>query len=178
MQVKSEKAYLNSLSSAPAGLSQTDSLKEVKNDSTSTQSGVVEMMNYLKENYKHINFSFVSFDNNSQVGQYGSTKKGKNNVAISPELLEKMSKDEDVKNHVENILRHLSSYQKSAQTGAFLKDKELVSMGLVIDDDGKVSMWTATKERDKEKISCERNTRSRSDISRRKTAHRLDAGAV
>ena len=74
MQVKSEKTYLNSLSSAPAGLSQTDSLKEVKNDSTSTQSGVVEMMNYLKENYKHINFSFVSFDNNSQVGQYGSTK--------------------------------------------------------------------------------------------------------
>lgn len=152
MQVKSEKAYLNSLSSAPAGLSQTDSLKEVKNDSTSTQSGVVEMMNYLKENYKHINFSFVSFDNNSQIGQYGSTKKGNNNVTISPELLEKMSTDEDVKNHVENILRHLSSYQKSAQTGAFLKDKELVSMGLVIDDDGKVSMWTATKERDKEKI--------------------------
>ena len=113
MQVKSEKAYLNSLSSAPAGLSQTDSLKEVKNDSTSTQSGVVEMMNYLKENYKHINFSFVSFDNNSQIGQYGSTKKGNNNVTISPELLEKMSTDEDVKNHVENILRHLSRDRKS-----------------------------------------------------------------
>ncbi|MCI8581847.1 MAG: hypothetical protein HFH13_01725 [Dorea sp.] len=152
MQVKSKKTCLNTLSSAPAGLSQTDFLEEVKNDNASSQSGAVEMMNYLKENYKHINFSFISFDNNSQIGQYGSTMKGKNNVAISSELLEKMSTDEEVRNHVENILRHLNSYQNAAQTGAFLKDKELVSMGLVIDEDGKVSMWTATKDRDKEKI--------------------------
>ena len=140
MQVKSKKTCLNTLSSAPAGLSQTDFLEEVKNDNASSQSGAVEMMNYLKENYKHINFSFISFDNNSQIGQYGSTMKGKNNVAISSELLEKMSTDEEVRNHVENILRHLNSYQNAAQTGAFLKDKELVSMGLVIDEDGKVSM--------------------------------------
>ncbi len=149
MKVNNEKAYLKN---APVGLSQTDFPKEVKNDNASNQSGAVEMMNYLKENYKHINFSFVSFDNNSQIGQYGSTMMGKNNVAISSELLEKMSKDENVKNNVENILRHLSNYQKSAQTEAFLKDKELVSMGLVIDEDGKVSMWTATKERNKEEI--------------------------
>ena len=107
MQVKSEKTYLNTLSSAPAGLSQTDFLEEVKNDNASNQSGAVEMMNYLKENYKHINFNFISFDNNSQIGQYGSTMKGNNNVAISSELLEKMSTDEDVRNHVENIFASL-----------------------------------------------------------------------
>lgn len=149
MQVNYEKTYLKT---APTGLSQMDSPKEVKNDNASNQSGAVEMMNYLKENYKHINFSFVSFDNNSQIGQYGSTMMGKNNVAISSELLEKMSTDENVKNNVENILRHLSSYQKSAQSGAFLRDRELVSMGLVIDKDCKVSMWTATKEQDEESI--------------------------
>lgn len=149
MQVKSENICLNT---APAGLSQTDSQAEVMNNNAANQSGAAAMMNYLKDNYKHINFSFVSFDNKSQIGQYGFTMTGKNNVAISPELLEKMSTDEDVRNHVENILRHLMNYQKSAQAGAFLKDKELVSMGLVIDEDGKVSMWTATKERDKENL--------------------------
>lgn len=149
MQVKSENICLNT---APAGLSQADSQAEVMNNNAANQSGAAAMMNYLKENYKHINFSFVSFDNKSQIGQYGSAMTGKNNVAISPELLEKMSTDEDVRNHVENILRHLISYQKSAQAGAFLKDKELVSMGLVIDEDGNVSMWSATKERDKENI--------------------------
>lgn len=149
MQVKSEKNYS---STAPAGLSQIDSLKEVKNSNTVEQSGAAAMMSYLKENYKHINFNFGSFDNNSQIKQYGSSMTGKNNVTISSELLEKMSTDENVKNNVENILRHLMSYQKSAQASAFLKDKELVSMGLVIDEDGKVSMWTATKERDKESI--------------------------
>lgn len=71
MQVKSEKTYLNTLSSAPAGLSQTDFLEEVKNDNASNKSGAAWMMNYLKENYKHINFNFISFDNNSQIGQYG-----------------------------------------------------------------------------------------------------------
>lgn len=149
MQVKSNKIYFET---KPAGLSQADLSKDVKNASEAEQSGAVTMMNYLKENYKHINFNFASFDNNSQIGQYGSTMKGKNNVTISPELLEKMSTDEEVRSRVENVLRHLSSYQKSAETGAFLSDKELVSMGLVIDEDGKVSMWTATKERDKEKV--------------------------
>lgn len=149
MQVKSDKIYFDT---KPAGLSQTDSQKDVKNNSEEEQFGAVTMMNYLKENYKHINFNFISFDNNSQIGQYGSTMKGKNNVTISPELLEKMSTDEGIRSQVENVLRHLSSYQKSAETGAFLSDKELVSMGLVIDEDGKVSMWTATKERDKEKV--------------------------
>lgn len=136
----------------PAGLSQIDSQKDIKNSSEAEQSGAVTMMNYLKENYKHINFNFISFDNNSQIGQYGSTMKGKNNVTISPELLEKMSTDEEVRNQVENVLRHLLSYQKSAEAGAFMSDKELVSMGLILDEDGNVSMWTATKERDKDKI--------------------------
>ena len=75
-----------------------------------------------------------------------------NHVAISPELLEKMSTDEEVRRQVENVLNHLDSYQKSAQTSAFLKDKELVGMGLVLSEDGQVSMWTATTERDKEKV--------------------------
>ncbi len=149
MQVKSNKIYFET---KPAGLSQADLSKDVKNASEAEQSGAVTMMNYLKENYKHINFNFASFDNNSQIGQYGSTMKGKNNVTISPGLLEKMSTDEEVRSRVENVLRHLSSYQKSAETGAFLSDKELVSMGLVLDDEGNVSMWTATTERDKEKI--------------------------
>ena len=148
MQVKSEKLYRDT---APAGLSQISSQTEVKNDNASNQSGAASMMNYLKENYKHINFNFASFDNKTQIAQYGSTMTGMNNVTISPELLEKMSTDEDVRRQVENVLNYLNSYQKSAQTSALLRDKELVSMGLVLNEEGQVSMWTATKERDKEK---------------------------
>ena len=149
MQVKSETLYRDT---AAAGLSQTISQTEAKGDNASYQSGAASMMNYLKENYKHINFNFASFDNKSQIAQYGSTMTGINNVTISAGLLEKMSTDEEVRKQVENVLNHLNSYQKSAQTSAFLRDKELVSMGLVLDEEGQVSMWTATKERDKEKI--------------------------
>ena len=149
MQVKSENTYLKT---APAELSQVNFQKDVQNESMPNQSGAAAMMNYLKENYKHINFDFISFDNSSQISQYGSNKKGNNHVAISPELLEKMSTDEEVKKQVENVLNHLNNYQKNAQTNAFLRDKELVGMGLVLNEDGQVSMWTATTERDKEKI--------------------------
>ena len=149
MQVKNERIYHEK---APAELPQVNFQKDMQNENKPDQSGAAAMMNYLKENYKHINFSFISFDNKSQIGQYGSTKKGMNHVAISPELLEKMSTDEEVRRQVENVLNHLDSYQKSAQTSAFLKDKELVGMGLVLSEDGQVSMWTATTERDKEKV--------------------------
>lgn len=148
MQVKSEKIHNNMI---PAELSQPNFQTEVKNDNESVQSGAASMMNYLRENYKHINFSFFSFDNKSQIAQYGSKMTGMNHVTISPELLEKMSTDEEVRKQVENVLNHLNSYQKTAQTGALLKDKDLVGMGLVLNEDGQVSMWTATKEKDKEK---------------------------
>lgn len=149
MQVKNENTQIKS---NLAELSQAIVQKDAVSDNNTAKSGAEEMMNYLKNNYKHINFNFISFDNKTQISQYGASMKGMSNVAISPELLEKMSTDEDVRNQVEDVLRHLNSYQNTAQTSAFLKDKELVSMGLVINEDGQVSMWTATKERDKEKI--------------------------
>lgn len=149
MKVNNENTQINN---KPTGLSSAIVQKDTENNNNTAMSGAEEMMNYLKANYKHINFNFISFDNKSQISQYGSSMKGMNNVAISPELLEKMSTDEDVRKQVEDVLRHLNSYQNTAQTSAFLRDKELVSMGLVIDENGQVSMWTATKERDKEKI--------------------------
>lgn len=148
MQVKSEKIYHNMI---PAELSQPNFQTEVKNDNESDQPNAASMMNYLRENYKHIDFIFFSFDNKSQIAQYGSKMTGMNHVTISPELLEKMSTDEEIRKQVENVLNHLNSYQKTAQTGALLKDKDLVGMGLVLNEDGQVSMWTATKEKDKEK---------------------------
>lgn len=149
MQVKNERIYSDSKT---AGLSSVNSQKDVEGSDTQNQSDIFSMMSYLKEKYGNINFEFSSFENRQKIGQYGATQKGTNNVAISPELLEKMSSDESIRSSVENILDHMSSYQKSAQIEAMLFDKELTGMGLVIDEDGKVLQWTATKKRDKESV--------------------------
>lgn len=147
MQVKNTKTYVDPRA---ASLSKTDFRKEASNELTQDQSNAASMMEYLKQTYKNVNFSFLSFDNNKQISQFGSTQTGLNNVTISPELLEKMSRDEEVRKRVEEVLGALNKYQQSAKIEALLCDKELVGMGIVIDEDGRVSKWTAMKEKEKE----------------------------
>ena len=69
-------------------------------------------------------------------------------MALSEKLLERMSTDENLRRHVENILNHIDQYQKSANVDALLRDRELVGMGLVIDETGQVSKWTAMQKKD------------------------------
>ncbi len=109
------------------------------------------MMEYLKETYKNVQFDFLSFENKGQIAQYGATKQGINNVAISPVLLQKMCSDEGMRQKVEIILSNLNQYQSSAKLEAFLFDRDLQGMGLVLDDDGNVSKWTATQKREPQK---------------------------
>lgn len=147
MQVKNAKIYADPRT---VSLLQTNLRKEAPDDLMQEQSNAASMMDYLTQTYKNVNFSFLSFDSNKQIAQYGLTQTGLNNVTISPKLLEKMSTDEEVRKRVEDVLGALDKYQQSAKIEALLCDKELAGMGLVIDEDGRVSKWTAMKEKDKE----------------------------
>ena len=144
MKVTNSKAY----SDPRVALYQMDSRKSVENNTAAAQTDAASMIKYLKQTYKNINFSVISFENHQQISQYGAGQTGTNNVAISEELLEKMSTDENLRQHVENILNHMDQYQKSANVEALLKNKELVGMGLVIGEDGQVSKWTAMQKKD------------------------------
>lgn len=144
MKVTNSKVY----SDPKVALYQMDSRKSVENNTAADQTDAASMMKYLKQTYKNINFSVISFENHQQISQYGAGQTGTNNVAISEELLEKMSTDENLRQHVENILNHMDQYQKSANVEALLKNKELVGMGLVIGEDGQVSKWTAMQKKD------------------------------
>ena len=124
---------------------QMDSQKDVENN---TAKDAASMMKYLTQTYENINFSVISFENHQQISQYGAGQKGTNNVALSEKLLERMSTDENLRRHVENILNHIDQYQKSANVDALLRDRELVGMGLVIDETGQVSKWTAMQKKD------------------------------
>lgn len=144
MKVTNSRTY----SDPKVALYQMDSRKGVESNTTADQTDAASMIKYLKQTYKNINFSVISFENRQQISQYGAGQTGMNNVAISEELLEKMSTDENLRKHVENILNHMDQYQKSANVEALLKNKELVGMGLVIGEDGQVSKWTAMQKKD------------------------------
>lgn len=109
-------------------------------------SPVEKLMNELKNNYQNIHFDFIDFKNEDQIKEYASAHNGLNNVVISQSLLEKMTTDEALLGKVKNILDSLSSYQYDSITGAYLTDKKLIGMGLILDENGEVSKWTKTEE--------------------------------
>ena len=103
-------------------------------------------MDELKNKYKNIHFDFISFENDDQLKKYVSSKRGLNNVAIDPALLEKMANDDTVRARVESVLSMLDNYRFSSQVQAQLMDKRLTGMGLVLDENGEVSKWTVMEE--------------------------------
>lgn len=114
------------------------------------QTDTASMMAYLRNKYKNIDFTILSSANSGNIGSYGRGQTGTNHVAISEKLLEKMGLDEDLRQYVENILDHMGEYQNAARASAMIRDRKLVGMGLVIDDDAQAYLWTADQKRDKE----------------------------
>ncbi len=112
----------------------------------SQPSNTEKLMDELKNKYKNIHFDFISFENDDQLKKYVSSKRGLNNVAIDPALLEKMANDDTVRARVESVLSMLDNYRFSSQVQAQLMDKRLTGMGLVLDENGEVSKWTVMEE--------------------------------
>lgn len=143
MRVNSQTSALPILSSPQASASSKAASPGAQPSSTE------KLMNELKNKYQHIHFDFISFENDDQLKQYVSSKRGLNNVAIDPALLEKMANDDTVRTRVESVLSMLNNYRFSSQVQAQLMDKRLTGMGLVLDADGDVSKWTVMEETEK-----------------------------
>ena len=128
---------------------QTSSCPDLFSDA-STQSDVEKLKNELTQKYQNIDFDFLSFDNTGQIKNYAATQSGMNNVAISPELLEKMTKDDALRMKVEHTLNSLYSYKLSAKYQSHLLDRKLLSTGIILDENGDVTQWTITEQQKKE----------------------------
>lgn len=144
MRVTNQKQYVQTAPSA--SVSPYSSLQQTLSEGNQL-SDTEKLINELKNTYKNIRFDFISFSNTEQIKNYAVSQKGLNHVAISPELLNKMANDEELKNQVKNILDQMGDYRFSSQVQAALMDKELTGMGLVLDENGDVSKWTAMEEK-------------------------------
>ncbi len=139
MRVTDQKPYLRTFSTAPPTSS-------VRTTEQAPVSDTEKLMSELKNTYKNINFDFVSFQDPEQLKNYASGKAGLNNVAISPELLEKMAGDEAVRARVESVLDMLDSHQFMSGVSANLTGRKLTGMGLVLGENGEVSKWIKTED--------------------------------
>ena len=114
--------------------------------SSDTFKTVDSLIDELKSKYNHLNFTFLSFANQSELKDYASASSGTNNVIIAPDLLDKMLADTSVYNKVTGILDNFSKYKENAQFETLLSGKTLTSMGLVLDENANLSTWTASSE--------------------------------
>lgn len=130
-------------SSGPAPLS---SISSRKVESTSSVNSTEKLMDELKNSYKNIHFDFIDFTNKDQLKNYAASQQGMNHVVISQELLEKMVSDTSLQTKVKDVLNSFSKYQSGAMSEAYLTNKKLLGMGLIINENGEVSKWTATEE--------------------------------
>ena len=76
--------------------------------SSDTFKTVDSLIDELKSKYNHLNFTFLSFANQSELKDYASASSGTNNVIIAPDLLDKMLADTSVYNKVTGILDNFS----------------------------------------------------------------------
>lgn len=131
----------------PPAVTGTASIKRTSSvqKTGSVSAPVEELMEELKNDYKHIHFDFIDFKNKDQIKNYAASQQGISNVVISQTLLEKMMSDESLLTKVKDILDSLSEYQKDSMIEAFLADKKLTGTGLIIDENGEVSKWIKTE---------------------------------
>ena len=100
--------------------------------SSDTFKTVDSLIDELKSKYNHLNFTFLSFANQSELKDYASASSGTNNVIIALELLDKMLADTSVYNKVTGILDNFSKYKENAQFETLLSGKTLTSMKMPI----------------------------------------------
>lgn len=147
-------AYTNTGSAALAGTSVAKAMEPDSSGNAAVERGSqpdgAAILAYLRDKYRNIDFQVLSSADNGNIGAYGKGQTGTNHVAVSEKLLEKMGTDERLLQYVENILDQIGNYRNTAQANAMIRDRKLVGMGLVIDDDAQTYMWTAVQKRNKD----------------------------
>lgn len=153
MRVTNQNSYVHTAPSAPLAETSSTSPSRQPSPEGNQTTNMTELINELKNTYKNLQFDFLSFSGADQIKNYAASKRGLNHVALSPELLEKMANDEELKNQVKNVLNQMNNYRFSSKIQAELMDKGLTGMGLILDENGEVSKWTVMEDKNKNDFS-------------------------
>ena len=121
-----------------------NSAKEAQN-ATSTHQSSQEYLRNLRQKFSNMNITVANFKNKNQEVNYMKGCSGLNNIAISPNILDKMANDpvtaekyEKIIDNVPNVLNEVKGKIESDP------DCKLLAAGAMIEEDGNVSYWTYT----------------------------------
>lgn len=75
---------------------------------------------------------------------------GKNNIAVSSNILQQMENDPEKQLEYEALIYDCNSIAKSLSKQSFQGGKKLVSQGFIINSDGSLSSWSVSKSDEKD----------------------------
>ena len=105
-------------------------------------------LNSLKEKYPDVNITVVDFKNGKQEDAYMLGSRGYNNTAVSPGIVEKMAKDPAAAAKYEKVFAEMSGNSERIEKFARENNDEILSVGALIDKNGKVSYWMVGRSKD------------------------------
>lgn len=117
------------------------------------------LLKELKKSYGNMDFIVADYETDEEAASYLSRGAGEYSVLITPEELEKMAADEDVKNKNLKTLDDAVSQLKAMKDKLGDKADQVTRLGVAIGDDGSVSYFAELEkvsEKQRERIDRQR----------------------
>lgn len=108
-----------------------------------------EYLSQLKAKYPDVNITVADFGSERQSTAYMLGSRGYNNIAVSPNIIEKMASDPSTAERYESVFEEISHNSERVEKFAKENNQEILGAGAVIDKNGKVSYWMVGRSKDK-----------------------------
>lgn len=136
--------------------------KTGQNSQVNLSENAKKLLKELQKNYKNMDFIVADYETDEEAASYLSRGKKQYSVLLSPEELEKMAADENVKKENLKVLDNAVSKLSELRDQLGDKGKDISRLGIVIDNNGEVSYFAELEkvsERQRERIEERRESK-------------------
>lgn len=154
---KSAKEARTSKTSEKGAAKKTD-----QNSQVNLSEKAKKLLKDLQKTYKNMDFIVADYETDEEAASYLSRGKNQYSVLLSPDELEKMASDENVKKQNLKVLDNAVSKLNEIRDQLGDKGEDISRLGIVIDNNGEVSFFAELEkasEKQRERIEENRETK-------------------
>lgn len=158
--------YSKTRSAKETGTSKTSeksaAKKTDKNSQMTLSENAKKLLKELQKSYKNMDFIIADYESDEEAASYLSRGTNQYSVLLSPEELEKMAADKDVKKQNLQVLDDAVSKLSEMRSQLGEKGKDISRLGIAIDNNGQVSYFAELEkisEKQRERIEERRESK-------------------
>ena len=136
--------------------------KTDKNSQVTLSENAKKLLKELQKTYKNMDFIIADYESDEEAASYLSRGKNQYSVLISPEELEKMASDKDIKKQNLQVLDDAVNKLDEMRSQLGEKGKDISRLGIVIDNNGQISYFAELEkvsEKQRERIEERRENK-------------------